>query len=190
MRVLKYVKTDISIIFLLKVVNPTLGTMRLRFSSSQYRGEPSWDDSSQPNESLDALLTDTVTQTRWNVQLWPWALEGALNTTEVVELLSAEDSIIEMGGKARETPDAVVNWAAPDQSPSEACMRLVAQYASDAWFELCIPARSDQDINRKPAIPLDLQIELGNGSWESSLIPPSPGVTDDWISFDLIVTWE
>jgi hypothetical protein len=188
-RVLKHASVAEHIVFLIKVVNPTLGAVRLRFAASSYKGEPEWDDVTKPTATLDHLLVDTLTQARFTVKLETMALK-TLPATEIVELLSAEDSIIEMGGKARETPESVVNWDASKTS-GEAKMTLVAQCASDAWFELVVPKSNlPESSNDRPALPFRLQVELGDGSWESSLIPPQSGKEKDWIEFDLVLTWE
>jgi hypothetical protein len=103
-----------------------------------------------------------------------------------VDLLSAEDSIIEMGGKARETPKSVINWDAANASTSETTMSLVAQSASDAWFELVVAPGFDAS-----ALALQLQVAVGEGLWESSLIQPKEDSEEsDWVGFDLVLTWE
>jgi len=209
-------------VFLLKVVNPTLGTVRLRFSHSSYAGEPTWDedDATSPTAittmTMSHLLVDTLTQKRFaRVELSTAAL-SSLPATDVVGLLSAEDSIIEMGGRARDIPESVAHWQAAqavDAAQAQtARMRLVAHCASDAWFELVVPAASltttgVDGVQVHPAFPLLLQVELGNGSWESSLIPPKTTSTSpradgggdalldhgddakDWVNFDLVLTW-
>ena len=37
------------------------------------------------------------------------------------------------------------------------------------------------------AFPLSLQVQLGNGSWDSSLIQPLADDAEDWVTFDLLV---
>jgi len=201
------------VVALLKVTNPTLGSIRLRLAPSSYRGEPYWDDggdavdSNATTEDADApaprnpiltdLLVDTWTQTRVDAKLVERKVSNAedVKPTDTVELLSAEDSIIEMGSssRARQVPDEVSNWAPATSATSASTMSLkaVAHSASTAWFEMSIPGSSleneegnegekgsgtGQRKTKAPAVPFALQIEIGNGSWESSLIQPLQGV--------------
>lgn len=187
--------------FLLKVSNPTLGTVRLRFTESAYEGEfDYWNDgvkNAGATTSYTGLLVDTLTHTVVRAKLKP-ALASTLGTTETVELLSGEDSIIELGGKARETPEQVLNWHSDavvenldsdSGSVASTSLRLLAQSASDAWFELSV---REDDMPSSPAvsaIPLALEVDLGNGSWESCLIPVAEGVNNDKVAFDLVLAW-
>lgn len=192
--------------FLIKVANPTLGTVRLRFVESNYVGEMDyWNDDGRQVAGTTAtqlftnLLVDTLTQTACRVKLKP-DLASTLGSTKTVELLSAEDSIIELGVNARDTPEPVLNWD-PDaivenlDSDSGAVvsssMRVVAQSASDAWFELVVREiiEGPSSPAKATAIPLAVEVDLGNGSWESSLIPVKEGVGNDKVTFDLVLVW-
>jgi len=175
-------------IFLLKVTNPTLGPIRLRFAASNYEGEPSW-DSKKPNASLKQVLVDELKQTFMDVDLNTNTLRD-LATTETVELLSSEDSFIEFGGKARELPEEIREWKVPITTTVEnSSMRLVAVSTSTAWFELvtCGFPNSDTGTSR-PGICIALEVEVGNGSWESSLIPQQKD-EHDFVVVDLVITW-
>lgn len=229
------------VIILLRVSNPTLGTVRLRLGPSHYEGEPALfpeiNGSVSKSEDLQDLVVDTI-----RYSLTPTIVHAKLQTetfamihcSETVELLSAEDCIIELGAvRARETPKQVVEWRDDHRrivgdnikktSPS---IRLIAHSSSDAWFEIMgtddnimnsnrvsgdgtNPSESDlpretssnttaaatkaDGIIPSPcvALPLSLQVELGNGSWESSLIPPSTNTTNDdnkdHVTFDLVL---
>jgi len=190
---------------LLKVTNPTLGSIRLRLAASSYRGETSWDDDAE-SVQLPELLVDTWSQTIVDAVLAPDLSEG-LEPTATAELLSAEDSIIEMGVKTREVPEDVANWDGASCMASSAShvggasslrssVRLLAHSASSSWFELTllgIPKkhqRDDASAGTATAVPLALQIEVGNGSWESSLIQSqiTKGHGEpDRVIFDLIL---
>jgi hypothetical protein len=201
--------------FLLKVTNPTLGTIRLRFSPSTYQGEQlaetTTDSADQKTTPfLSDLLVDTFTDEHSHVKINCNAF-ASLEPTQEVELLSAEDSFIEFGGKSKEVPYEVLRWdptqveaAAAASSNGNAVMRLVAQSASTAWFELVAPdiltpSSSTNDGTGtntasaavSPAVALALQIEVGNGSWQSSLVQPKLQEEDakDWVTFDLLITW-
>jgi hypothetical protein len=191
--------------FLLKVTNPTLGTIRLRFSPSTYQGEQLTETTAADENTtpfLSDLLVDTFTDEHSHVEINCNAF-ASLEPTQEVELLSAEDSFIEFGGKSKEVPYEVLKWdpnqveaAAAAASNGNAVMRLVAQGASTAWFELVAPiiptpSSSTNDTITSPAVALALQIEVGNGSWQSSLVQPKPqeGDAKDWVTFDLLITW-
>jgi hypothetical protein len=213
---------------LLKVTNPTLGSLRLRFAASPYVGEPDWDsvgvdgavpiagtDPNQFTDSLPGLLVHTFTQAHWDVEYDSGVLRD-LPASETVELHSSEDSIIEMGGhKARQTPPEVVYWEPPpvvastDEDLTKPVLRLVTHRASSAWFELAFvePARfceADETAERARthapdklawAVSLRLEVEVGPGSWETSLIPPlSTGKSDatsvDRVPFDLVLAYQ
>jgi hypothetical protein len=203
-------------VFLLKVTNPTLGTIRLRFSPSTYRGEQltltDTTDQKTTTPFLSDLLVDTFTDEHSHVEINCNAFES-LEPTQEVELLSAEDSFIEFGGKSKEVPYEVLKWdptqveaASSAASNGNAVMRLVAQSASTAWFELVAPviptptpstsssandAATTASVVVSPAVALALQIEVGNGSWQSSLVQPKQqeGDAKDWVTFDLLITW-
>jgi hypothetical protein len=214
---------------LLRVTNPTLGSLRLRFAPSPYKGELDWDsalvdpivrDHDDPDESTDpnrftdvlpGLLLDTFTQTIRDVEYDSGVLSG-LAASETVELHSAEDSIIEMGGhRAHEIPDDVVSWRpgpVPPPPLSGPSIRLVAQRASSAWFELVFveperfldsssPTTPSRSGNNAYAVSLRLEVEVGPGTWETSLIPPrepqGSGADEgfvDRVPFDLLLAYE
>jgi hypothetical protein len=175
--------------FLLKVTNPTLGPVRLRFGSSTYDGETNWEDADGPRVTfLKDLVVDELMQESLQVDLQTTILRD-LATTETVELLSAEDSFIEFGGKAREVPGGVRNWKAPEGGIVAASqMRLVASSSSTAWFEL-VTAGLEVVEGSRPGLPFGIEVEVGNGSWESSLIPQK-NAENDFVSFDLVIAWK
>jgi hypothetical protein len=188
-------------VFLLKVSNPTLGSVRLRFSKSAYGGEKEyWNDSagqSTTNGSTTlfaGLLVDTLEQQFVQAELKP-ALMNGLETTETVELSSAEDSIIELRGKTLRTPELVTNWdpelvlkRVDTAEGFVPFIRPVAQSAADAWFELVV-LEAHADASMASAVPLALEVDLGHGSWESSLIP-TIDVAKDIVVFDLFLVWK
>lgn len=172
---------------LIKVTNPTLGPMRLRFASSSYQGEYSWDIGSEQRETcLNQILVDELNQEFLNIHLQTDVLAD-LATTETVQLLSAEDSFIEFGGKARETPTEVRNWKASNEKVEKSAMRMVASSSSTAWFEI-ITFGMESVSGRQPAIPLAVEVEVGNGSWESSLITQQKA-DSDFVAFDIVIAF-
>lgn len=165
---------------LLKVTNPTLGSVRLCLTSSDYQGESDWDDPEKKTVVLEELLVDTLTQTKVNAVVNTTSLKD-LEPTPMVELLSAEDSIIELGGKAHKTPDEVVNWK-PSPPSGESTVKVVVVSASTVWFELSLVG---EQAHSPSAYPMGLEIEIGNGSWETSLIQPEGEA--DRVKWDLVI---
>lgn len=194
-------------VFLLKVVNPTLGTVRLRFTSSSYQGELAWEqpDDDPTNDAastsvvtpfLPHLLVDTLTQERRHVHLLS---DTSFSASDTAELLSGEDSIIEMGGRALDSPPAVQQWSADEalsRAGDKSSVKLVAHSASNAWYEVVVMVEGIPEEHTVedvyPGVAIQLQVELGNGSWETSLIqaqaPVDGGI--DWVNFDLVLTWK
>lgn len=184
---------------LIKVSNPTLGDIRLRLQSSDYKGEPEWDSKSDRTPALEDLLVDPLTQTKINIKLATEIVQQ-LQATQVCELEAAEDSFLELGKSAdNDEPDEVTQWdyaavlssstVSSESSPST--LRLLAQKSAVGWFELVL-LETTVENGLHSAVPLALQIEVGDGSWESSLVQPEPvegeGVKD-MATFDLVLAW-
>ena len=184
--------------FLLKVANPTLGSIRMRLAASDYAGEPVWDEPESVSCHLQNLLVDPFTDQHINAQIMPHALRS-LDPTEICELQAAEDSFLELGKVADEIPEAVANWDAgqilfkSNVSPNgpAASLCLLASKNSMAWFELVVlEGNLAQGVDS--AVSLSMDVEVGNGSWDSSLVHPEQLEQDkkDMVSFDLVIAWE
>ena len=177
-----------SVVVLLRVTNPTLGAVRLRLTKSSYEGEANtWNDEEEASTTLmlNGLLVDSLTQTVLDVELKP-GLTTHLKETDTVELLSAEDSILEMGVRASDMPESVRQWD-PSTATGETCsLRHVATSASNAWFELRVRDTAKATL-RATAVPIAFEVDVGNGSWESSLIEAKG--EDDKVTFDIVLVW-
>ncbi|KAL3921542.1 MAG: hypothetical protein SGILL_002695, partial [Bacillariaceae sp.] len=185
--------------FLLKVSNPTLGFVRLRMSGSMYTGENEWNDKTTTSPLLENLLVDPLTQVSVDA-LVDASLKDAFPVTEICELEAAEDSFLELGKTGDDIPDAVAKWEAGDvlfdskvSKDTPCSMRLVGKKKSQAWFELVLMEPETVKDKVHCAIPVAMQIEVGDGSWDSSLIQTKHIVEDDpkdFVSFDLLVLWD
>jgi hypothetical protein len=139
----------------------------------------------------------------------------ALNDmTQKIELHSMEDSLLldypsatvnstsinRESAERNAVPDVVRQWGrskvdniSDESDNNNPTLRLIAQNASTAWYELSICApmiyHHDVAVNSKPApsygIPLLLEIDVGDGSWESSLIPVQK--ENDVVQLNLVV---
>lgn len=183
--------------FLFKVSNPTLGVIRLRLSSSSYKGEPVWGHITRSTPVFENLLLDPLTQECVNVKLLPGVVKG-LEQTKTCSLEPSEDTFLELGKSAAVEPEEVSNWDASDvlfeskvSEDKTSTLRLVAQQKSCAWFELVL-LETKMDDGFKCGVPIALQIEVGDGSWESSLIQPVSKLISrrDFVTFHLVVVWE
>jgi hypothetical protein len=185
--------------FLLKVSNPTLGLVRLRLAASAYSGEAEWDDKDVKSPSLKNLLVDPLTQVSVNAQL-DTAVSRSFSQTETCELEAAEDSFLEFGKTSDDFPEDVAKWDAGDilfdskvSKDLPSSMRLVGRKKSVAWFELIVIEHEMQQNKVYCAIPVALQIQVGGGSWESSLVQSQQRDDEDpqdFVSFDLVLLWE
>ena len=192
--------------FLIKVTNPTLGLVRLQIGMSTYQGEFFWgDDQAGKNPVLENLLIETISNQHVDAFLLTSPNTTNPLKSELVELDSAEDTFVDFG-KARDVPVEVSSWDAEqsmsasqpsnvaDMNDKEVVFqgaKLLAKQSGSAWFELiCVTAPVASEVF--PAIPIALQIEVGNGSWESSLIKANTsddGKEVDMVSFDLVLSW-
>lgn len=198
--------------FVLKVTNPTLGLVRLQIGLSAYSGESHWDQepNGAKNPVLESLLVETLTNTHVDAYLLTVTKtkESSKFMSELVVLDSAEDNLVDIG-KVSALPDEVTNWDAEKvlaeaPAPSEGApqenkvsfshVKKLAEKSGSAWFELICSTNQKVEEGGTAglcsAIPISLQIEVGNGSWESSLIKKVvEGDKPDLVSFDLVLTF-
>jgi hypothetical protein len=147
------------------------------------------------------VLMDSLEENYGNVVL-DWNATCNMAASDFVELESVQDSFLEMG-RVTLLPDAVATWNGSSESPTaaeETSCRLVACQKDVAWFELHVNSSAivtnntgDSSNNNDDfvAVPIALQIQVGDGSWESSLIPPKK--TDDgpdFVTFHVLVAWK
>ena len=156
---------------LLKVRNPTLSMIRLRFSSAAL--SENIDDC-----ELQNIPIDPFTQTFANARLCSPSTNDSCIYTEWAVLENAEDLFLDMGQVQNEEPSEVREWSATsaldslDGRPTP-CLRIVAKKKDTAWIEMITAdSSSDQssEIKSHLAFPMEMEIEIGNGSWEASLI--------------------
>ena len=182
---------------LIKVINPTLGTIRLRLNTSTYAGEPLWHSRTERTSMLENILVDPLTDTKINAQLVTDLVKD-VQASEVCQLEPAEDSFLELGKSSNDEPVEVTSWEATtvlssslvSSESSTSSLRLVASLSAVCWFELVVLEAVAENWMHI-AIPLALQIEVGGGSWESSLVQPEPARGEvDLVTFDLVVAWK
>jgi len=162
---------------LLKVKNPTLSLIRLRFS-----GVPSETPPVDEGE-LQNILVDPFTETFVQGVLCNPDATTTLDNTDFIELDAADDPFLDIGKAKEEDPTEVSNWdvtTALDVESNKSHLRIVAAQGDSAWIELklCNVNQSTEE-GKYLAIPFSLQIEVGNGSWEASLIKRRADLSND-----------
>jgi hypothetical protein len=174
-------------VLLLKISNPTIGDVRLRFTASSYQGEPDFDNAEHKTSTrLANIIVDPLTQEHVSADLHTEQLKD-LQPTPTIVLHSDEESIMDFGNRARQLPDFVRNWN--PKPVSDTSLIFIGQSSSTAWLELSLKETGNTESNSNMALPLALQIEVGDGSWETSLIPVDPlgDDTTNTVSFDLVI---
>ena len=178
---------------LMKVKNPTLNMIRLRLSgpSSDF-GEESFDE-----HELENILVDPFTETFVQGVLCNPESMTSMTTTDFFVLEPADDPFLDIGKGKEEDPPAVKDWDATSTLDSmgdgnTSQLKLVATQGDTAWVELILYNATAEDFSRNAnkylAVPLALQIEVGNGSWEASLIKRRdlPDEEQDLVTLSLV----
>mmetsp|Transcript_26936 Transcript_26936/g.56520 ORF Transcript_26936/g.56520 Transcript_26936/m.56520 type:complete len:531 (-) Transcript_26936:88-1680(-) len=183
--------------FLITVSNPTLGIVRLRLGPSAYAGEGVWDSKGTTTTCLENILVDPFKRISLDACL-DTEVAKAIEATNLCELEPVEDSFLELGNNtSNNVPDAVSHWKAGDvlsglekvSEENPATLRPLGQKKSVAWFELAV-MEPNTDSNARAAVPISMQLQVGGGSWESSLVKSLDDGSDDFVSFDLVIIWD
>lgn len=161
---------------LLLMTNPTLGKVRVQFSSSQYRGEPRdrWDscvERSLLTAVMSNVVVDSLRQQHFDVVLpIQDSLSEARFPAEVIELNSAEDAMFH----GSFSNIKFLHSSIPERWPEEVVGRVIAIKGHVALLQVA---------SRTPVVAVTLSVvDIGNGSWEASLLRNRSSV-----SFDLVL---
>jgi len=168
--------------FLLKVSNPTMSVVRMRLGPSDYIGEGG-------NSVMKHVLMDSLVN-KYRQVVVDCEATSTVQPTEMVELQSVEDSFLEMGRS--KLPESVSTWT-PSDGVVDASIRLVDFQKDAAWFELTVKESTVAGGKNQCCIaaPLALQIQVGNGSWESSLVKAKEiEGGPDLVTFDVLIAWD
>ncbi|KAL3777637.1 hypothetical protein ACHAWO_012526 [Cyclotella atomus] len=169
--------TGLKYAVLMKVRNPTLSMIRLRFSPPSLKG--SSENCFINERELENIPIEPFSQKFVNAHAISASCIDSLTPTDWVELENAEDMFLDMGTGHMEDPPNVRNWKASAVLDAVSdgigsTLRIVASQKDTAWVEMLALAESSlkQASAGKShlAIPFGMQIEVGNGSWEASLI--------------------
>ena len=185
---------------LLKVKNPTMSMIRLRFSSPSYPDDGVFID----KKELENILIDPFMETAIaRAELCSSSSLSSITASDWIELESAEDLLLDIGKQYEEDPQVVKSWEAVPildalHNNSLPRFNVVASRRDTSWVEMILPDAVATGIdgeeyhtkNNHLAIPLSIQIEVGNGSWEASLIKRkdvSEESQKDLVDLDLVV---
>jgi len=201
-QVVKHGYQDGKYALLLMVKNPTLGTIRLRLNGIQ-------NNSFLDPSELKNVIIDPMKRTRVNAEICSAA--SSLEPTEVMELDPVEDAFLELGkGQSRDPPE-VEGWDPSSvlgsdrgnvgSTTSFSSAKVVATQNDKAWVDVVFAGNNAAVEEEESSIrmgggkylaaPIALQIEVGDGSWDSSLIKPLP-VTEgerDFVTLNLVILW-
>lgn len=164
---------------LFKVHNPTLSMIRFRFSSpALHENSENAADALVEERELQNIPIDPFNQTFVNARICSTkSVDELLAPTEWLVLENAEDLFLDIGNRRKEVPAEVQDWEARallnslgDENRSN--LHVVAVQRDTAWIQMTLSLESIPESSEEihVAFPLGLQIEVGNGSWEASLI--------------------
>eukprot|EP00804_Cyclotella_cryptica_P012601 CCRYP_014734-RA/>CCRYP_014734-RA protein AED:0.23 eAED:0.23 QI:0/-1/0/1/-1/1/1/0/571 len=183
---------------LLKVRNPTLSMVRLRFSSPSLskRDDGAGEQiSTIPERELQNIPIDPFSETFVNARICSPSSTDSLVPTEWLVLENAIDLFLDMGKGQEEDPIEVRDWDPSSVLDSTDCriskFRVLATRKDTAWVELVLSTDYQEVIDSKRlhlAIPIAMQIEVGNGSWDASLIKKRDLQEDsiDFVTLNLV----
>lgn len=187
---------------LVKIQNPTLGIVRLKFGANgasdgqkQVVDNSVNDGAFMHNIPLDKFQRTYVTAAVLKDKNENTYFDGS---TETVELEAAEDAFLELGKDFQsEAPREVKSWDAISVLSSSTRaneIKLIAQQKDAAWFEFIfnnVESAIEQNMESYVATtPIGLQLQVGDGSWETSLIEPIPKEGPDFVLFQVIFVWK
>mmetsp|Transcript_11028 Transcript_11028/g.23204 ORF Transcript_11028/g.23204 Transcript_11028/m.23204 type:complete len:572 (-) Transcript_11028:204-1919(-) len=164
---------------LLKVRNATLGVIRLRLSGLSVSADSS--SATIDQLELDNIIIDPIRETFVQGRHCSFDVISSLSPTEWLELEHAEDEFLDIGKGREQDPQEVLEWDAnkilsSTGDDSGSFMRVLATRRDTAWVELKLTMAPDDfasGLNHGQsylAVPIAMEIEVGNGSWEASLI--------------------
>ncbi|KAL3807166.1 hypothetical protein ACHAXA_011367 [Cyclostephanos tholiformis] len=191
---------------LLKVKNPTLNKIRLRLSgplNSEVDKEDTKDTPAHPIDprELQNILVNPFSESFVQGRLCSTDAMSSFTPTDFFVLEPADDPFLDVGKGKEGDPSEVRDWDAMAilgalDIGKTSKLRIVATMGDTAWIELVVfntdTANDDisSDIaytNVHLAVPLALQIEVGNGSWEAAGIPRRdiPAEDEDLVTLNI-----
>ena len=124
---------------LYRVNNPTLGSIKRSCETSNYAGEPVFDNTIERTPHLKHVLADSLRNTIIDHVVLDSTFR--LPPSDIISLDAVEDTFPELGGNVVQLPDAVLSWT---------CDKLgwIAQQGYQAWFGLLYNSDASDELNR------------------------------------------
>ena len=191
---------------LLKVKNPTLNMIRLRFVGPSNcntmidEGESSTLAPLIEENELQNILVNPFTETFVQGCICTPEVTASVTPTEFIVLHPADDPFLDVRKDHTGDPLEVKDWDATTAISTDRSdlshFRIVAIEGDTAWIELVLcnaipmkePSPRSSNETEYLAVPFAMQIEVGNGSWEASLIKRQdlPEEEKDLVTLDLV----
>jgi len=177
---------------LLQVRNPTLGPIRLRLCCNI-------NESTEFPDSKSEVILDPMTlqKATVNIILPKQQIDQGMNM-EYISLEPVEDSFLDIGKEATTEFD-IDGWVQNEDldwslERSFRVLSVVNDVACIQYITASVQTRKGSDKNEECVYlgtPLSLEIEIGEESWESSLIQARvmEGEEKDLISFPILPVW-
>lgn len=168
---------------LLKVQNPTLGIVRMRFGPLE---------STATTEVMHNILLDPYERLYVDASVIKISKKEAFpKFTDIIVLEASEDILLGLGKNSEGgNIDDIQSWDVSSRlsSANDNKISLVSQKKDIAWFEVIFDdiniMERDNPHNYVVTLPLGFQIQVGDGSWESSLIKSDSGNREpDFVQF-------
>ena len=163
---------------LVKVTNPTLGVVKLRLGpSTTERAETAVAN----NEEWANVLVDSLSGRTVDIDISGTTTPCiAFEPTKMATLEPVEDSFL--GIQSTQEPSVIRDFVTSGKT------QLVATQADTAWFEVVADGTATSETI---VVIISLQIQVGDGSWESSLIAKNTTARDgdkiDFCTFDVVL---
>jgi hypothetical protein len=176
--------------------------LRLSYPVSSSSGDSNDCQSSFIDErELKNIPIDPFSQTFVSGHICSAKASDLTASTDWLVLESAEDLFLDIRKGQEDDPTEVRDWEASTSInfPGQGVVstfRIVAVRKDTAWLELIAPIESKPDMASSDethlAIPIEMQIEVGNGSWEASLIKKCdlPDGEIDTVTMNLVALLE
>jgi hypothetical protein len=169
--------------FLMNVKNPTIGPIRFRIHSN-------FDDSHVFPSHYNNVVIDPITLDTAKVDIvQPTKSESIM---DLLALDGVEDSLLETEKSDRfdftHWTDDTIEW------DNTSAAKMIHMEKDSAWIEFIV--RSGEHLNSSPASsqgsPIMMDIEISQGSWESSLIQSvsTSNGEKEMVSFVLLPVWK
>lgn len=176
---------------LLEIKNPTLGPVRLRLHTNVEES---------PEVALNNLIIDSMTLQREDVHVIQEkeSIKSSNVQTEMLKLEPAEDSFLGIGQTAKAKTDdwgrdeKTIDWA---HSSEQSSWNIISIDDDTAWVQFTTSTIMDLDLydnGQFLATLMTLEVQIGEHSWESSLIQAKDNTIEggkDTVTFKILPVW-